>query len=45
MKMTEELEGTSEFNRWHRMVTGEVPTTVANSVVDMFQHEDPEEEE
>ena len=45
--MSEELEGTSEFNRHHRMVTGEVPITVANSVVDMFtptqEEEDPHE--
>jgi hypothetical protein len=34
--MADDLEGTSEFNRHHRMVTGEVPITVADSVVDMF---------
>jgi hypothetical protein len=35
-EMAEELEGTAEFNRYHRLVTAEIPITVANSVVDMF---------
>ena len=41
--MAEELEGTSEFNRYHRMVTGEVPITVADSVVDMFTTQEEEQ--
>lgn len=43
--MAEELEGTSEFNRYHRMVTGEVPITVADSAVDMFTPQPDKEDE
>ena len=43
--MAEELEGTSEFNRYHRLVTGEVPITVADSVVDMFTQQPDKDED
>lgn len=35
--MTDHLEGTDEFNRRHREMTGQVPVTVTNSTVDMFK--------
>lgn len=35
-----ELEGTAEFNRHHRQVTGEVPIVVSDSAIyDMFQRD------
>lgn len=43
--MSDELEGTAEFNRYHRLVTGEVPITVSDSAVyDMFVVEEDQDE-